>query len=398
MRKNLFDRRFLFHFLLFCLFNFLLYLFIALYHSAVPFHRENYISNSHHFLTDPRIQNLPFNLLSGLAQYDSQWYMKIAVDGYTFSPQLPFNIKDKTQMQNLVYGFFPIYPLIISALNFILGNIQLSAFIISNFFLLSGFISLYLVVSDFYSPPLAIKASWLLYTFPFSIFFRSFYPEGLLVFLLIWFAYFLLKKKWFYAGLVLAFVNVTKGSVTLLNIFYFWIIIDEFLRRRFRITRLILLLFLPVITVLGWLFYNFMTTGNPFYFSYSQSLWATVPYPVSPLLYSLFQISDINHLQFHDFHSSQVECIAVLILAYLILISRRRLNHIFWWLSLAVFLTPLLIRGDLSSFSRYQSVSFPIFVYLSQKLRPALYYPLLIIFIIGLFWISLYFVNWYWVG
>jgi hypothetical protein len=397
MPKKLFDRRFAVHLLLFFIFNLLLYLFIVFFNSALPFQKNNYISNAHHFLPDPRIQNQPFNLLSGLAQFDSQWYMKIAMDGYSYIPQLPLRIEDKTRMQNLIYAFFPLYPLLVFFLNSVLVNIQLSAFLISNFILLLGFASLYLVLADLYSHQVAIKTSWLFYTFPFTIFFRSYYPEGLLVLLLIWLAYFILKQRWVSAGIILAFINITKGSVILINLLYLVLVIRQFLTHRFPLSRLLLLFILPIILFLIWSFFNFFTTGNPLYFSLVQSAWHTGTYPFPPWLYNLIQILNIKSLHFHYLHSSQVECTSVIILSFLLFVSYRRLNSLLWWISLIIFLTPLLVR-DLSSYSRYQSVSFPIYIFLSQRLKSVFYYPLLVIFIVGLFLTSLFFVNWYWVG
>jgi hypothetical protein len=92
-----------------------------------------------------------------------------------------------------------------------------------------------------------------------------------------------------------------------------------------------------------------------------------------------------------------VDAVVVITTAILLFLGRKKIPVKIWFVSFSLWLTPLLF-SDLISFARHQSVSFPLFLYLSMVLRGYKYQFLLSVFLLGLFVVSLFFINWYWVG
>ena len=183
----------------FILLNVILYAFINEYHSRVQFSDPDYYY-AYQYFTDPRIYHGEFNFLRAMGTWDAQFYLSIADSGYP-----------KVYTRNH-HAFFPFYPIFLNYFNILFDNIELTAFILANILLLLNFTSIYYVISKFYSSDTAVRTIFLLFFFPVSIFYRSYYPEGLFLLLLIWFAYFLINKKWFYTTIFLSFLLITRPN------------------------------------------------------------------------------------------------------------------------------------------------------------------------------------------
>lgn len=173
--------------------NISLYLFINIFNDKVLFNEFNYSYNFHHYTEDPRINGGEFNLISSLAQADAQWYLKIADKGYPASPKLESDQKDINS--GLAYAFFPMYPFTIGVIDLLINNIEVSAFVFANIMLIVNFLSLIYIIKKLISEDVGIKTAFLLFLFPFSIFYRSYFTEGLFLFFLIWFSHYFLKKN-----------------------------------------------------------------------------------------------------------------------------------------------------------------------------------------------------------
>lgn len=375
--------------------NLVIYSAIAFLHTSFPFQRFNYLYNAHRFIADPRINSEPFDLLKSLTQYDAQWYLKIAATGYP-SPPFDLDMSHKTIMSGLTYAYFPLYSLLIASVKPLFSNLEFAAFIVSNFIILINIFSLYYTVSRLFTRSLAFKTTILVFFFPFSIFFRSYFAEGLQLFLLIWFTYFLIKKKFFYSALFLAFLSITKGNSLLLNIVYIYQLFRSTADHQIKLKHVILLICLITFPFILWLGYNYFKTADPFFFRHVYSSWLTVPYHLYPLL-NLVTISRLFFLPFHLFHSSFVDTSVFIVVGILLLKSRKTLPPIYWWTSFLLWFTPF-ISHDFMSFTRYQTVSFPLFLYLSSLLRKKQFLFISVVFFLLLLLTSLLFINWYWVG
>ena len=175
--KEMRTRGFPFYLGIFVLLNVFLYFFIIVFHNLIPFNKDNYIHSSHHYFEDPRFVGGNFNLLRALGQYDAQWYLGIASDGYP-AHMMRLDESSEGESEILSYAFFPLYPLVVGAFKNVLGGVELSAFIVSNILLLLNFCSLYYAVSKIFNKNVAIKTCFLLFLFPFSIFFAVILLKG----------------------------------------------------------------------------------------------------------------------------------------------------------------------------------------------------------------------------
>ena len=388
------SKKFLLSFVAFILLNATLYLFILIFNNKVSFNKFNYYYNAHHYIQDTRIAEKRFNILNALAQYDAQWYLKISNEGYPKNPKIA-TLNDR-RMDGVTYNFLPLYPALIYVANLFFRNIELSAFIVSNVFLLVAFTSLYYAVTKIFSENIAIKTVFLLFLFPFAIFYRSYYTVGVFLFLLVWFLYFLLKRKFFLSALFLSLLSLSWGMSIFLNMYFLYILFLEVKNKKLSFSKAAILGILLSIPWIGWVYFNYLQTGNPLYFYLMRQQWFNAAFPET-LFHNIQAVLNFGSQAFHSFHSSKIDIAMIIAVAFLLFKSRNKLPKELWFVSVILGITPLLIQ-DTISYSRLQIVSFPFFIYLSQVLNGLSYKILLALFIVGLFIISLFFINWYWVG
>lgn len=374
--------------------NLLLYLFMTSFHNVLPFNTATY-ENSYRYLHDARMENTSsFALLRALGIYDAQFYLRIADKGYPYHPRITstdsFYIGERS-----TYAFFPLFPITVSLLNLIPRNIELSAFIMTNTFLFLGIYSLLLLISYISSEKTAMKTVVLLLLYPFSIFFRTYFTESLYLILLIGFAYFLIKEKLVFAAICLAFLNITKATGWLLNLYLMFVIWKKWKSGTISALSSIGLFFLLIIPSVIWIVFCWYQTGNPFYFFAVRAQWASFGYLV--IFHNLSQFFRFDLLPIHGGHYSKIDMLSVFSVASLLFLSWRKLPKHLWWISLCLFLSPLLVT-DTMSYSRYQTVSFPLFFYIASTLPQKYFFLLSISFFILLGLTSLLLVNGYWLG
>lgn len=376
---------------IFVIFQLGLYLFISIYHSKIPFNQFNYQNNSYHFEPDSRISGKGFNLLSALGQFDAQWYLKIAQEGY---PKISAT-GTKLTADALSYAFFPLYPFLLRLFRLLIPNLDLTAFLLTNLILFFAFYSLIIVITRLYDLKVGVKTAFLVMLYPLSIFYRSYYTEGLFLLLLIWFGFFLLRKRWIYAASTLGLLAVTRGNGLFLLPLFIYSLYQEWKGNGIRLQTALLCLLILIIPLSIWPIYCFVQTGDPFYFYHIRSAWLPASYPA--VFLNLWKITHFYLLELHSFFSSKIDILAILMVLILLIRSKKSLEPKLWWISFLLWLGPLLTT-DTISFSRFQIVSFPLFLFLAQSFRGLSYKLLLTVFIMGLLVLSIYFVNWYWVG
>ncbi len=383
-------------FALFVSLHILLYGFIQQFHGITPFHNINYVFNAHHYLPDARINGGPFGFLRALGQYDAQWYLKIADRGYPFAPRT-INMNAKSAMDGLTYAFFPLYPLLIHITQSVVKNVEVAAFLLANMLLVADFFSIYFVVRSLFSKAVALKTIFLLFLFPFSIFYRSYFTEGLELFLLTWFCYFLIKKQFFITALFLALLDVSRGNVWILNLLYLYYLWQAVRTKQLLLKQAVAYFTVSLLPLIAWLAFNYQQTGTPFYFYNVRAAWFSAPSFLLVPFYNLFTIILFPVLPVHAFHYSQIDILVVFLLLGLLIKSKSVLPKVLWWTSFLLWLAPL-ITTSLMSFTRYQIISFPIFIYLALKLKQPYYLIAVTVLTISLFLTSILFVNWYWLG
>lgn len=387
------NKKFYLNLSLFLIINLLLYCFIILFNAKVPFNSYNYYANAHHYLPDQRVTKNSFNLLNALGQYDAQWYLKIAQKGYPKNP-VTETMANKNLMGGLSYAFFPLYPLTLSIVNLSIHNIELSAFALTNLLLILNFFSLYFVLKKFYTSSIAFKTIFLLFLFPFSLFYRSYFSESLFLFFLVWFSYGLLSNKWFLTSVMLSALMITRGTglfLLPLFLFYLW---QGFKRKQIHINKLAAYLILSLIPFLLWCIYCYWQTGNFLYFASIQSAWNNNQISI---IHNLILVFNFPLLPMHSFHYSQLDILTIIVTLSLLIFSWKKINTKLWLISFLLWLGPLLTT-DTMSFTRFQTISFPLFLYGALTLKNKSYKLTVIVFCILFFILSLFFVNWYWLG
>lgn len=362
-------------------------------HASVPFSKIEYLYDANHYIADPRISDNPFSLITALGQYDSQWYIKIADKGYPDHPRSPFKEKHKV-MEGLLYNFFPLYPLCIAITNLFIRNIEISAFIVSSLLLLASVYSLSFVVSRWFSKPVAIKTLLLVLLFPFGIFLRGYYAEGLRLLLFIWFCYGLTQKNYLLSAVTVGLMNVASGITLLLTPFYWGVL--WFAHRKQEIPHIKVFVYggIACIPFILWMLFCYMHTGDSLIFVKTRYAWER---PQGfPILYNIRLLFFVPWLPVRSFYGSRIDVLCIWLMICLSALSYRVLPKVVWWAMVFLAFSPLLVQDSIS-FARFTSVLFPLFVYLAVVMKKRYYVFLVVLFSVGLLISSLYFINWYWI-
>lgn len=382
---------------IFIILNIGLFWFIANFYFLITFSSFDYSQNAFHYKPDPQSSGQPFDMIKALGQYDAQWYLKIADGaGYPKFPARSIDLysADETSLGGLTFAFFPLYPMLIGAINLIINNVELSAFLISQVLMISIFASLYYVIAKLYSQKIALKTSFLLFLFPFSIFLRSYVPESLLLLILIWIGYFWTRHDWLKLSALLGLLNITKGIGIFITLVILCFALQQVLKRKLQLKQFIIYLFLAFTPYICWMFFNYLQTGDPIFFASVRSSWNS---PGFYLIRNIFTILDFPNQEFHRFHSSKLDILTIFGVGLILYLSKGRLDFRLWFIAATCWIVPLLVT-DTMSYTKYQIISFPIFIYLAQRLSRVWYFLILFLFAISLLVTSLYFVNWHWLG
>lgn len=389
---------FLISFSLFLLLQIIIYLFIYFFYSTVPFDKETYMYSSHHYVEDARSHDGAFSFIRSLSVWDAQWYLRIADAGYP--PKVVFDQHpDPRYMGALTYAFFPLYPLVLAVFNVLFRNIEITAFIVTNLFLIANFVSLYYIFTKLFSKEIAVRAIFLLFLFPFSIFYRSFFTESIFLLLLAWYGYFLVKQKWFLSAVMGALLFVTRPNGLFLVLIYLYSLVKGIVHKKTKWYKAMLYVLLSLVPMALWCWYCFQLTGNPFYWHKVQSVWYSSPSIGATFARNMQHIAGFFDYPLHSSRESQIDIIVLFATAGLLVWSKRYFKKYpqLWWISFMIFITPLLVK-DMMSYSRYQIISYPLFIFLASKLTGWKFYTVCAIFFGLLLFTSVYFVNWQWVG
>lgn len=292
-------------------------------------------------------------------------------------------------MDGLAYAYMPLYPLLLLLGNVFINNSQLTAFILMLFFLLTTVMVSFFLISKLFSPSLAFKSVFLILAFPFSIFFRSYYPESLQLTMLVFLGYLFVKKRFLLSSLIICLLTLAKGT----NIIFIPILGYLLLKAKCSKKHLLTYLFLSSLGVIIWSIYCFSQTSDPFFFITSQQAWRGN----IPLFGSLVQIISSPFDPLHSFQRSKLDVGVTLVTLVLLIASFRKLKRELWLISFGLWLMPVL-SGSLMSMVRLQSISYPLFIFLASKLNRITFPLVATVFTILLIIVSVYFINWHWIG
>ena len=138
------------------------------------------------------------NLVTAWERFDGLWFLRIATKGYVSGDGSA--------------AFFPMYPLAIRAVSFLVGGHPLAAsLIVSNLAFLGALIVLYFLTSSELSKSAARKAVLYLSVFPTSFFFLAPYSESLFLLLSVGSFWAARRRKWPLAGALGALAAATRS-------------------------------------------------------------------------------------------------------------------------------------------------------------------------------------------
>ena len=212
------------------------------------------------------------HFIDAICQWDCFWYLDLADKGYDKAPH------GNVDGDAANWAFFPLYPLLISAVNQVVGlNSVVSGILLSNIFFIIGlyFCCLFLLISR------SNKSTRLIIFLgmfgPYSFYFTSVYTEALF-FMLSAISLYLWKTNKLYSGsLIAACLSATRA------VGVFWVIaafIDGVAKHGVQYIKLILttpaLLFYYIVAPMGlfsFMFYLQHHMGDAFSFSHVQLAW-----------------------------------------------------------------------------------------------------------------------------
>ena len=303
---------------------------------------------------------LRFPWFWGWANFDGEHYLAIAQHGYGNGEQ----------------AFFFLYPLLIRTLSWPLRGdlyfLGLSALFISTSSFFLGLIGLWKLLEFDFKKEIIQLVMLTIIVFPTSFYFGSVYTEALFFCFSVWAFYFARKGNWLLAGLLGALSSMTRFlGIFLLPVF----IIEWWLQRKnSKIDPKVAGILLIPFGLLFYMFYLFKTTGDPFAFLHTLSMFgeqrSSTPIVLPQVFWRYFKILVDVPKDNPIFLTTLLEfvvAVGFLLLSFLSFVKLRLSYAI--WLTLGYIIPTL--SGSFSSLPRYVLPLFPGFlimaIYLNKK-------------------------------
>lgn len=338
-------------------------IFIPQFGAKFPYFEETLISS-----------NLP-HFVWAFGNFDGVHYLRIARDAYAYQ---------------YTQAFFPLYPILIKITSYItLGNLLISALLVSNLSFLAGLLVFYNFVKKTYNDNVAFWSCLFLVSFPTSFYFGAVYTEG--VFFLMVISGFYLSKtgKIWQASVVGALSSATR---------FVGIFLAPSLIKSKKLKDLIPVLIVPM-GLVSYMIYLQIKFNQPFYFLTSQSVFGQDRSTTIVLLPQVFwrYLKIVATTKGFALSNAVLELAATVFAISILATGAKKVQKqwlIFAWL---VVLTPAL-TGTLASMPRYILVAFPIFVVLAKLRSTPIKILILSIFVCLLAVATAFFTQGYWVA
>ena len=321
-------------------------------------------------------------LLDLLTQWDGTWYRFIAERGY--APPMPA----------VAAAFFPVYPLAVRAVAFVVHDLQVASLIVSNGCLIAAALLLIRLLRLDYDEQVCRRTVTFLLFNPVSFFLSAAYPESTFLLLSVGALLAARRGQWFVAGICGAFLSATRptgliiGAPLLAEHAVQWRERRDPPRRLFP-PRLLCLGLIPL-GIGVYLFYCYAIRGDWLLPMHVQAAgWGrTLAWPWQSFLSPL------------NFQASHIPLYQAIVSAAIILIAagffvKLRATYLAYAAASLLF---SLAWGTLESLPRHLSMLFPIYLVMALlSVRwPWLYEPLLALSIALLAYCTVLFANAYW--
>jgi Dolichyl-phosphate-mannose-protein mannosyltransferase len=345
-------------------------------------------TTSQNFSTFSGLRTCSSRLYSPFYRWDSSWYTQIAQKGY----------KSFSVTENSSIAYWPLYPATIWLVHeFHFSTFQYTQTFLSVIYAIAALLMLYKLARLDYDERKSLIVVAVTMFFPAAYFFVSGYPESLFLLLVILSFYFARKEKWFLAGLAAGLLALTKpyGVLIVPALFFeYWVVYGKQTKiflQKFSWGWLIL----PILSVIGFMIFNFLKFGNALAFLATEQSWGrSLGNPFASLYYEAKDyVTPPAHLLTGSGFPYLIYVASVLLFLWALKISFARVRKSYLFFTILVMLVAFL-TGTLTSWDRYMMTSLATLIgigtYLSEKKNYILYSYLIISFILFVSMASLF--------
>ena len=325
-------------------------------------------------------------------RWDSQWYMSIVREGYKTFDATHTNL-----------AFFPLYPLLIKALGFALGeaNLALAGVLVANTAFFAALFYLHRLASMDGGRDHARRAIWYVAIYPAAFFFGAAYAESLFLLTAAATLYHLRRGEVWRAGLwgFLGALTRTQGILLLLPIA--WEAARLAWRQRRPPWRQAPALALPPLGVALFMAYLYVNVGDPLAFLHVQSVWHRSFALPPAAIWGALQLAVAGYKE-PSYPMGLINTASVIVFLVVALASLRRWPAVYSLYAFASLVLALLLPvADQPTVSdaRFMAVVFPVLFTLAAwtEKRPTLDRFLTTISLLFYALLTVLFTNWYWV-
>ncbi|MBI2268149.1 MAG: glycosyltransferase family 39 protein [Candidatus Blackburnbacteria bacterium] len=317
------------------------------------------------------------------ANFDGRHFINIARLGY----------------RNFDFAYFPLYPILISLLGYIVPHVW-AGIIISTVALVLAIYVVYKLIELDFSKETANLAVFLILLFPLSFFYHSVYPDSLFLLFSTTSFYFARKDKWWLAGIFCGLTIVTRLSgvalVTALAVEWYL----QYKNRPLYLNKLVGALTLGTSGLVGYMVYLWYYFGDPLLFQKSMSAWNQGAWVFPPQVVfrylKIFFFVNKNLVVYWIAALEFVSFFAYLLLAFFVYKRVRRSYGVFMF----VLLLLVTFTGTFAGTPRYMLHLFPGFIGMSLIFQKSnvVKYGLLVLFLALGFVLTGLFTRGYFVG
>ena len=304
------------------------------------------------FIMYPSIKvasNSSYSLLRVWGTWDTGWYMNIVQNWY------PSVIKVGASN----FGFFPLYPIMIKLLSFIVQDYFISGIIISNLCLILSCFLIYKIVRLDEDEETSMRSIKYLFFFPAAFILSAVFSESLLLVLFLACFYYSQKEKWAYVGIFGFFAALTKpyGFFIIIPLLYEYAKSKGFRIKNVRLDILYLLL-IPMGIALFSLYCYYLTGDYLAFVHVKQSGWNF--YLSNPLTIIKNNLFFKNPVRSFDIYS-----VLIMMASSILFYKKLRISYVLMVL-LFIFIPLSSGANMVAGLLRYSVVLFPIYILLAK--------------------------------